>query len=95
MACRESYATTCGGYIARTGTEQHCETFSSGPRPLGIDSLDAVVRAGLVTTRLALSFDQAGDLTTIPQIGGLYLRSPDQGQPVRATSHPTRLGCIG
>jgi hypothetical protein len=58
MASRVSYAhaTTCGGYIARTGTEQHCETLSSGPRPLGIDSLDAVVRAGLVTTRLALSF---------------------------------------
>jgi hypothetical protein len=36
-----------------------CETLSSGPRPLGIDSLDAVVRAGLSDTRLALSFGGA------------------------------------
>jgi hypothetical protein len=58
MAYRVSYAhaTTCERYIARTGTEQLCQTLSSRPRPLGIDSLDAVVRAGLVTTRLALSF---------------------------------------
>ena len=54
-----SYATTCGRYIARKGTEQLCKRYFQDRVALRVYPLPerAVVRAGLMTVRLALSFD--------------------------------------
>ena len=49
MTCRVTYAyaTTCGRYIARTGTEQLCKRYFQDRVSLVVPPQYAVVRAGL------------------------------------------------
>jgi hypothetical protein len=60
MADRVRYATTCGAIYCKNRNGATLKTLALGPRfpPISLWS-GAVVRAGLVTTRLALSAKNA------------------------------------